>query len=140
MSEESMTTDLVELLHQNAEACTRRDVDAVLSFYALDAVIDLTRTVGIAPRGRAAIGGFLEEWLAAYQESKFTEEEPLDLGDGVVFAVLRQKASPVGTTGFVQQHEGWVFVFVDGLVERATAYQDIDEARAAAERLAESRR
>src|SRR3954447_13144378 len=43
-------------------------------------------------------------------------------------------ASPVT----FQQREGWVYVWVGGLIARLTA-SDIDEARAAAERLAEER-
>jgi hypothetical protein len=43
--------------------------------------------------------------------------------------------SPMGLGRF----EGRVFLWVDGLIERVTAYLDIEEARAAAERLAEER-
>jgi hypothetical protein len=39
----------------------------------------------------------------------------------------------------VEQRRGWVAVFVEGLISRLTVYADIDDARAAAERLAESR-
>jgi hypothetical protein len=41
----------------------------------------------------------------------------------------------------VQQREGWVWVWVDGLITSHTTYPeaDIDEARAAAERLAQER-
>jgi len=66
------------------------------------------------------------------------KEEFVDLGSGVVFSVYCQKGRPVGVTGYVQQREGRVSVWVDGLIASATVYPeaDIDEARAAAERLA----
>ena len=68
-------------------------------------------------------------------------EELLDLGNGVVFALVRQAGRPIGATGYVRQREGWVWVWVEGLIASVTAYPeaDIDEARAAAERLAEER-
>jgi hypothetical protein len=44
-----------------------------------------------------------------------------------------------GGSGFVQHHDAWVFLIEDGLVARLTPYRDIDEARTAAERLAEER-
>ena len=41
--------------------------------------------------------------------------------------------------GHVQQREAWVIAWVKGLIVQITSYTDIDEARAAAERLAEER-
>jgi ketosteroid isomerase-like protein len=141
MPEESTTPDLVELTRGAFEAVSRRDLDALMHFYAPDALLDTTRTVGVAPRGRAAIRGLLEDWIGAYEELEWVHDEPLDLGSGVVFAVVRQKGRPVGTIGHVQQREGWVWVWVDGLIASHTTYpaNDIDEARAAAERLAQER-
>ena len=68
-------------------------------------------------------------------------EEPVDLGNGVVFAVVSQKGSPVGVAGYLHQREGWVWVWVDDLIASVTFYPgaQIDEARAAAERLAKER-
>jgi ketosteroid isomerase-like protein len=89
--------------------------------------------------GQAAIRGVLEDWLDAYDEFEFEPEQVHDLGNGVVFAVARQNARPVGSTGYVQMHQGNVFVWVEGMIERFAAYLDPAEARAAAERLAEER-
>ena len=63
----------------------------------------------------------------------------LDLGSGVGFGVVMLKGRPVGSSGYVQLRYASVSEWVDGLIVRATFYIDIDEARAAAERLAESR-
>jgi hypothetical protein len=38
-----------------------------------------------------------------------------------------------------QQRRGWVLLWVEDVISRATAYFDINRARPAAERLAESR-
>jgi ketosteroid isomerase-like protein len=139
--EESTTPDLVELVHGAFEVVNRRDVDALMRFYAPDALLDTTRTVGVAPQGRAAIRSLLEDWMGAYEELEWVREEPLDLGNGVVFAAVRQTGRPVGTTSHVQQREGWVWVRVEGLIASLTIYPDadMDEARATAERLAHER-
>ena len=49
------------------------------------------------------------------------------------------KGRPVGSSGYVQLRYASVSEWVDGLIVRATFYLDIDEARVAAERLAESK-
>jgi hypothetical protein len=55
-----------------------------------------------------------------------------------VRAVVLQEGRPAGIAGHVQQREGWVYVWVGGLIARLSVF-DIDEARAAGERLAEER-
>jgi ketosteroid isomerase-like protein len=141
MPRESTTPDPMELVRGAFEAANRRDVDALMAFFAPDALLDATRTVGVACRGRAAIRGLVEDWIGAHEELEWVAEEPVDLGNGVVFAVVSQKASPVGVTGYVEQREEWVWVWVDDLIASQTIYPeaDIDEARAAAERLAHER-
>ena len=89
--------------------------------------------------GRAAIRSFIEDWFGTYEELDFGLEEVRDLGKGVVFAVVTQNGRPVGSAGHLRQREGWVYVWVRGLIERLATYGDVDEARAAAERLAEER-
>src|ERR1700759_4530934 len=103
MSEKSTTRDLFDLMQRAMEAGRRRDIDAVMSFFSPDACQDMTRTLGVAPQGRAAIRAFVEEWMAAYEDMEWTPEEYLDLGNGVAFAAVSQRARPVGITGFVHQ-------------------------------------
>ena len=138
VSEESTTPDLVELMGRAFEAANRRDLDAVASSFAEDATFD-GRGVGGPFEGRAAIRSMLEEWFATYEELEFGLEEVRDLGNGVVFAAVVQNGRPAGSAGHLRQREGWVLVWVRGLIERFTSYGDPDEARAAAERLAEER-
>jgi ketosteroid isomerase-like protein len=134
--EESATPDLLELTRGAFEAANRGDLDSTMSFYAPDAVWEALR-LGTSFKGRDAIRGFVADWMGAYEELEFVLEELRDLGRGVVFAVIRQSGRPVGTVGRIQQREGWVFVWVYDKPVRVIAYYDIDEARAAAERLAE---
>jgi ketosteroid isomerase-like protein len=139
MSLESTTPDLVELVRETVEAGGRGDLDALLTFYAPNAVWDMSN-VGMGEfEGLAAIRGFLEDWLGSYEEMQWEAEEIRDLGSGITLAVVVQTGRPVGSTGEVQVRSAGVSIWTDGLVERVTNYADIDEGRAVAERLAESR-
>jgi ketosteroid isomerase-like protein len=140
MPEESRTPDLVELSRRLNEAVNRGDFDAALAMYTPDAVWDGSPMDGEVVEGRDAIRGFWEDWLGAYEEWEQVAEELRDLGNGVGFGVFRQRGRPAGSSGFVELHYAFVaIVRGDGLTERVTYYIDIDEARAAAERLAEER-
>jgi ketosteroid isomerase-like protein len=138
MPEESTTPDLVELTRLAFEAANRRDIDAVASFFAPDAVYQ-GRT-GELYEDRAAIRGSFGDWFGSFAELRFEVEEFVVLDDGVVLVVVNQEGRPVGVDGQVHQREGWAMWWsADGLIVRLTTHADIDEARAAAQRLAESR-
>ena len=136
MSQESTTPDLVELVRKQLEALDRRDVDGVMNNVAEDGVLE-GRVEEV--EGRAAIRRFLvEDWFRAYEELGFELEEVSHLGGGVVFAVVIQDGRLVGVDGHVRQREGWVYLCVGGSIARLTT-SDVDQARAAAERLAQER-
>jgi ketosteroid isomerase-like protein len=140
MSEKSTTPDLVELTRGLWDAGQRRDFDTVLRWYAPDAVWDMNPLGGLGIfEGHGAIRGFWQDWFASYEELEIEPEEILDLGNGVILTVVIQKARPVGSGGQVRLRYAVVGLWVEGLIERLTNYSDIDEARASAERLAESR-
>ena len=140
MTEESPTPGPVELARRAIEAADRGDVDALVRTFAPDAVWDWNRLGGLGTfEGHAAIRSVLEDWYANYDELEITLGEILDFGNGVVFFVIMQKGRPVGSSGEVQIRFGTVSLYVEGLCARATQYLDINEARAAAERLAEER-
>jgi ketosteroid isomerase-like protein len=135
MSEEFTTPDPVELVRKHVEALDRGDLDGAMSSVAEEGVLD-----GRADliEGRAAIRGFIEDWFRAYEELDFELEEVSHLGGGVVFAVVSQDGRLVGSAGHIRQREGWVYLCVGGSMARL-ATSDVDEGRAAAERLAEER-
>jgi ketosteroid isomerase-like protein len=135
---ESTTSDLVERVRRLTRAANRLDFDAAMSFYAPDAVWE-GRASGMTLEGRTAIRGFWEDVTVAYEEFEWRSGEILDLGNGVVFGVARASGCPVGGTGRVELHVAIVAVWEEGLIVRETIYNDIDEARAAAERLAKER-
>jgi ketosteroid isomerase-like protein len=138
--EEPTTPDLVECVRRTFEAANRRDLDAAMRFFAADGVWEAV-SLGTSFQGVAAIRGFLEDWLGSYENYETEPEEILDLGNGVVFALLRLTGHPHGSpASALTRRRPLVFTWVGGLVTHVTApSSDIDEARAAAERLAESR-
>ena len=139
MAEESTTPDLVELVRRSVQAASDRDLDWVLTHYAPDAVWDMSPLGMGTFEGVEAIRGFMEDWLGAYEEYAMEAEEIVDLGNGVSFAVILQKGRLVGSSGEVRLTYASTGVWVNGVMTRVTNYGDIDEARAAAERLAKER-
>jgi hypothetical protein len=120
------------------DAVNARDIDAVISLYAPDVVFEMRGPVGVL-EGRAAVRRFWEDWVGAYDEFELEVEEGSGLGSGVTFGVAVQRGRPRGGTGWVHTRYGVVSTWVDGLIQRTAFYGDIDQARAAAERLAEER-
>jgi uncharacterized protein (TIGR02246 family) len=139
MPEKSTTPDLAELTRQMVDAANARDIDAVISLYAPDVVFEMRGMVGVL-EGRAAIRRFLEDWLGAYDEFELEAEERRGLGSGVTFGVAVQRGQAPRQHGLGSDPVWIVSTWLDGLIQRTAAYGDIDEARAAAERLAEERR
>jgi ketosteroid isomerase-like protein len=111
----------------------------VIAFYAPDGVWDMSPMGMGVYEGQAAVRGFIEDWWSSYEELGLEAEEILDLGNGVGIRVLFQKGRPVGSGGELELRYAAVSVWDDGRVVRMTNYGDIDEARAAAKRLAEER-
>jgi hypothetical protein len=131
--------DLVALTRAFAEA--GGNVAQEMSFYGPDPVYDLSAMgIGIF-EGRDAIRTFLEGWMASYEEYHEDVGEIRDLGGGKTFVTMSESARPRGGDADARIHSVYAFVveWTDGKISRLAAYPDIDEGRAAAERLDESR-
>ena len=139
MTEESTTHDLVELTRRRVDAADSGDIDAMTSFLAQDAVWDSSPMGLEVYEGRAAIHSGLEDWWGAFDVSEAEAEEILNLGNGATFALVTLTARPPGGRGQVQLRYAAVSTWGQGVIVRETNYTDIDEARAAAERLAGER-
>ena len=139
MAEEAAIPDLAELVRLSVQAASDRDLDLVLTLYAPDAIWDMSPLGMGTFEGHAAIRGFMEDWLGAYEEYAMEAEEIVDLGSGVTFAVLLQRGRLVGSSGEVHLIYGATGVWGNGVMMRSTNYGDIEEARAAGERLARER-
>jgi ketosteroid isomerase-like protein len=141
VSGESTTPDLRELGRRVRAAVNRRDLDAAVAMFAPDAIFDSGSAGGLIGvfEGRDAIRGVLEEWIEAYGDYEQVLEEFSDLGNGVTLNVQLARGRPAGGSGFVELRFASVSIWHNGLIERLASYTDRDQARAAAERLAEER-
>ena len=138
MAEESATPDLV-LWRRAIEAGNARDIEAIMRSFAPDSVWDMS-LVGLGIfEGRAAIRSLFEDWWGGYEEYAQEAEEICDLGNGVIFGIVVMRGRPPGSAGWVSQRYAAVSTLTDGLIDRTTNLFDIDDARAAAERLAHER-
>jgi ketosteroid isomerase-like protein len=139
MSEEPATSELLELVRRSTEAVNCRDLDQFLCSFGCDSVWDLS-PMGLGTyRGVSAVRGFMEDWTGSYELFELALEEVLDLGNDVVFAVVVQRARLSNSTAELQMRYASVNSRAGAVFERITNYADIDEGRAAAERLAEER-
>ena len=138
MPEEATTPDLVDRVRAGLEAYGRADFDGAVRFLTPDAVWEMKG--GESFEGIAAIRGFMEEFYCHFEGFEVEVEEIRDLGGEVLLAVNMMRGHPLGSAGEVWQRGAFVYEGKAGFAVRATAYTDIDEARAAAERLAEERR
>jgi ketosteroid isomerase-like protein len=131
--------DPVELVRRSFEPINGRDVEATMNFYGPDSVWDMS-LIGLGTyEGPAAIRDFFEDWVAAYDDFEIEPEEILDFGNGIVLAVVRQTARPVGSNADVEVRYASVSTWEDGVNVRTTNYADRGEAWLAARRLAGQR-
>jgi ketosteroid isomerase-like protein len=137
MSEESTTPDLVELTRESIEALNE-SIEAGMSFYAPDAVWDASWGMGVF-EGQEAVRGFFKDWRSTYDEMTREIEAIRNLGTEITFAVILQAGRLLGSSASVQLRYASVIEWSGDLIVRNTTYPDIDEARAAAERLVEER-
>jgi hypothetical protein len=89
--------------------------------------------------GRTAIRGFLEDWLGMFEQYETKPDEILELGHGVVFVTNCLTARLPGSDAGLRMRDAHVYEWVERMIVRVTLDTDIDQARAAAERLAEER-
>jgi ketosteroid isomerase-like protein len=140
MVEESTTPDLVALNRQAIEAVGRGDFDAAMTPYGPESVWD-TSALGMGTyRGADVIRRAIEEWTASYEDFAVEIEENRDLGNGVILSVTRQRGRIAGSSGYLELLYASVTEWAGGLITRVTPFIDIDEARAAAKRVAAERR
>jgi ketosteroid isomerase-like protein len=138
MPEESTTPDQVELVRRSIATFDRRDWDAAVAYSTPDGIWDSPQGLGVTA-GRDAIRSLFQDRRPAFEHFEQELVEFCDLCNDVTFCVVLQRGQPRGSSGMVALRIAMVFSWRDGLAERVTVYADIDEARAAAERLSEER-
>jgi hypothetical protein len=135
MPEESTAPEPVALTRRLVGAASIADLDAVLNLCGETTLWDVHPWGLGTHHGPASIRRFLEAWIGSFDEYRIEIEEVVDLGSGVVLAVVTQYAS-AARGAQLQLHSATVLVWTDGVAQRVTHYRDIDEGRAAAEQLA----
>ena len=128
--------DLVARTRELGEA---QGVDATMRFFGEGAVYDMSNMGLPAFEGIAAIRSFVTDWYRSYERADDELYEGTLVGNGVVFAIIRETARPFESSAHVHARYGLVVAWSDGKVARVTVYSDVEEARAAATRLAEER-
>jgi hypothetical protein len=93
----------------------------MMCFFAPDVVWDASSAGLEIFEGAQAVRSFVEDWIGAYEEYEYAQEEGRELGNGV------------------QERWSYTVTWAEGMIMRVITRADIDEARAAAERLAEER-
>jgi ketosteroid isomerase-like protein len=139
MFDEPATTSALEQARRSFEAAGSGDYDWMISFYGPDSTFDMSPWGLGTYEGLVAIKAFFKDWIGAFDEFEMKLEEITDLGNGVVFAVARQHALSAGANPLRLRHAA-VSVWEDGVAVLVRNYPDIDEARAIAQVLAQSRR
>jgi ketosteroid isomerase-like protein len=135
MPEQSTAPEPVELTRRLVTSASRADVDAVISLCGQDTVWDVHPWGLGTHHGPDLIRRFLEAWIGSFDDYRIEIEEVLDLGSGVVLAVVTQYAGSARSAQ-LQLQSATVLVWTDGVAQRVTHYRDVDEGRAAAEQLA----
>ena len=111
-----------------------------MSFYAPDAVWDAARLAAGRSRARRRFASFLEDWRGRYEELEVELEEfSTSATESCSPWFARRAVRSAAAADVRAARRRWSAVWVEGLIVRVTTYTDIDEARAAAERLAEER-
>src|ERR1700746_1754396 len=100
MPAECATPDLADRWRESADAHARHDFDAMISFFAPDAVWDSSSSgVGAYFEGVTAFRSFLEEWIGLFEDYEYNQEESQDLGNGVSFVVASFGGRPARSSG-----------------------------------------
>jgi ketosteroid isomerase-like protein len=135
---ESTTPDLAERTRLNLEAASSGDLDSVLFDLAPRAVWEVPAQ-SLRVDGATAIRDFLEKWRSPFEDWSFRVEKVLDLGNQMILVVYRQRGRAPGSTFVVEDRGVQVCEWSEGSIVALRLYAEIDEARAATERLAEQR-
>ncbi len=135
--EKSTTPDLAQRVRTLLEVGDRADWDLAMEFFAPDAV---WVTIDFGAHTGTAIRDFWADWYAPYEDVRIEILEIVNLGGGVVVAVIRQSGRLGDAPSRLREDTALVYEWSNGLIQRVTTYGDLREARAAAERLAAERR
>lgn len=114
-----MSQENLEIVRHSGEMLARRDYDAFLA--SCDPEIEFVLpdggiNTGIR-RGRQALRGLLDDYLASFADVQFEAERFYDAGDSVI-ASMRMTALGRGSGIAVEFRSGFIFTLAEGKVTR----------------------
>jgi ketosteroid isomerase-like protein len=139
MSEENASTDVLELTRRTFAAANSHDYDAMMAFYGPDSVWDVAPSGLGTYTGEPAIRSFFENWIGAIESWSLEILELRDLGNGVVLVISVQTGFSSGGGPQIRLRHTSLFVWSGEVILKAIHYRGLDEALAAAQRLAQER-
>ena len=131
--------NLVEMTRRLFSGLNEGDVGAFIASLGPDPVFDVSPWGFGVYEGNRAIRRFLEDWIGSVDAYERVPQEIVDLGGGIIFAAAVTRGVPAGGRTEIRLPGASVVVWADEKIVRVINYRDADEARLAAERLAESR-
>jgi ketosteroid isomerase-like protein len=139
MSQESTNADLAVPVRNLFAFENRRAYAELEGLFGADSVLDLSRQGLGTYEGAQTIRAFWEDWIEVYEDFVLTAVDAADLGHGVVVTVNRHRGRPRHSSAEVILDNAWVLVSGNGVIHRWTAFNDTNEAHAAAGQLAQGR-
>jgi ketosteroid isomerase-like protein len=137
MPEDPSVPGLEERTRSSFAAASNRDWDAVMAFFAQEAVWQVSELQAF--EGQRAIRGFLEDWVGTYEDADIEVEDVLDLGGGVAFVIATLDGRLAGSTAHMRVRFGAAYRWAGELITQIASSGDIEQARAVAEGLAAER-
>ena len=131
-----MSEENVELVRRSIDAFSRGDLDGLLEYYAPDAVVDWSNSIGFDAgvfRGQGEIRAFMERFHEGFDEIRIELlDDPVEVEDGLV--VVENVSYSHGRDGIVVQARSTFLITIrDGEHTSLTLYQTKQEALEAAE-------
>ena len=124
-----MSEENVEIVRRGYEAFNRRDVDQFLSYFAPEAEVDFSESIGPfsnAYRGLAELKTFWESFFEAWDEIHWEIDELLDLGRDRLLTethlIARGHGSGIPTTNY--RAVAVIWKIRDGRIRRMKFFPD----------------
>jgi ketosteroid isomerase-like protein len=129
-----MSQENVEIVRAGFDAYNRRDLDAILEYWAPDGVLDWSNSRGVGAgiyRGHDEIRAVAEGFLATWDEVRIEIVDAVEIRDGLVIA--ENVTHFRGRDGIeTQARSAWLITLRDGKETSLTLYQTKQDALEAA--------
>jgi hypothetical protein len=140
MPETAEEGHLAEVIRRGFRTLTEEGVDAWIEEFTVPDFVWDVESMGLGLyEGRAAYREFFDDWVSSYEEWFSEPEQIEEFAEDVTVQALRQGGRLRGSQQWVELRWAQVCLWEGNRVRRAVNYSTLDEARAAAEAMAENR-